>query len=137
MLGDLGVACDVGQPADLDALFRVIFERFRRLDVAVANAGILRQDRLGMISPESVAEIFTVNLAGTLNTVQAASRLMARARRGSIVVVDLDRRHEWQRRAGRVCGVEGRRPGHRAVGREGTRAAGHPSERGGAGHDRH
>ena len=83
----LGLACDVGQPADLDALFRVIFERFRRLDVAVANAGILRQDRLGMISPESVAEIFTVNLAGTLNTVQAASRLMARARRGSIVVV--------------------------------------------------
>ena len=83
----VGLACDVGEPASLDALFREIFHRYRRLDVAVANAGILRQDRLGMISPDAVAETFAVNLAGALNTVQAASRMMARARRGSIILV--------------------------------------------------
>ena len=40
-----------------------------------------------MISPDAVAETFAVNLAGALNTVQAASRLMTRARRGSIILV--------------------------------------------------
>jgi 3-oxoacyl-[acyl-carrier protein] reductase len=83
----IGLACDVSDPASLDAMFRGVFERFRRLDVAVANAGILRQDRLGMISPDAVVETLGVNLAGALNTVQAASRLMARAKRGSIVLV--------------------------------------------------
>jgi 3-oxoacyl-[acyl-carrier protein] reductase len=68
-------------------MFREVFERFHRLDVAVANAGVLRQDRLGMIAQNDIAETFGVNLVGCLNTVQGASRLMARAKRGSIVVL--------------------------------------------------
>jgi 3-oxoacyl-[acyl-carrier protein] reductase len=83
----IGLACDVGEPASLAGLFRTIFERFHRLDVAVANAGILRQDRLGMIAADDVTETFGVTLVGCLNTVQGASRLMVRAKRGSIVVV--------------------------------------------------
>jgi 3-oxoacyl-[acyl-carrier protein] reductase len=83
----VGLACDVGDPASVTGLFREIFGRFRRLDVAVANAGVLRQNPLGMISTADVAETFGVNLAGALNTVQGASRLMARAKRGSIVLV--------------------------------------------------
>ena len=83
----VGLACDVSEPASLAAMFREVFERFHRLDIAVANAGILRQDRLGMISPDDVAETFGVNLVGALNTVQGASRLMGRAKRGSIVLV--------------------------------------------------
>jgi len=83
----VGLACDVSEPASLAAMFREVFERFHRLDVAVANAGILRQDRLGMIPPDDVSETIGVNLVGCLNTVQGASRLMVRAKRGSIVVV--------------------------------------------------
>lgn len=83
----VGLACDVSEPGSLAAMFREVFERFRRLDVAVANAGVMRQDRLGMISPGDVAETIGVNLVGCLNTVQGASRLMVRAKRGSIVLV--------------------------------------------------
>jgi 3-oxoacyl-[acyl-carrier protein] reductase len=83
----IGLACDVSDPANLATLFREIFERFHRLDVAVANAGILRQDRLGMISPADLADTLGVNLAGCINTVQGAARLMARSKRGSIVLV--------------------------------------------------
>ena len=83
----VGLACDVSDPPSLAAMFREVFERFHRLDVAVANAGILRQDRLGMISADDVSETLGVNLVGCLNTVQGASRLMVRAKRGSIVVV--------------------------------------------------
>ena len=83
----IGLGCDVSDAASQTALFRAIFEKFHRLDVAVANAGVLRQDRLGMISPADIAETFGINLAGALNTVQGASRLMVRAKRGSIVLV--------------------------------------------------
>jgi 3-oxoacyl-[acyl-carrier protein] reductase len=83
----LGLECDVRDPAAITAMFREIFERFHRLDVAVANAGVLRQDRLGMISAADMAETFNVNLVGALNTVQGAARLMMRAKRGSIVLV--------------------------------------------------
>ena len=83
----LGLACDVSQHANVEALFRQIFDRYRRLDVAVASAGILVQDRLGMITPDAVAETLAVNLAGALDTVQGASRLMVRAKQGSIVLL--------------------------------------------------
>ncbi len=83
----IGLVCDVSDSASLAALFRQIFERFHRLDVAVANAGILRQDRLGMISPADIADTLNVNLIGCINTVQGASRLMVRAKRGSIVLL--------------------------------------------------
>jgi 3-oxoacyl-[acyl-carrier protein] reductase len=86
-VGSIGLACDVRDPAAIDALFREIFQRYRRLDVAVANAGILRQDRIGMISAESISETLAVNLAGALGTVQAAARLMTRAKHGSIVLL--------------------------------------------------
>lgn len=83
----IGLACDVSDAASQAALFRQIFDRFHRLDVAVANAGILRQDRIGMISSGDIADTLNVNLVGCINTVQGASRLMARAKRGSIVLV--------------------------------------------------
>jgi len=83
----VGLACDVTDPASLAAAFREVFGRFHRLDVVVANAGVLRQGRLGMISADDLAETFGVNLIGAFNTVQDASRLMARAKRGSIVLV--------------------------------------------------
>jgi 3-oxoacyl-[acyl-carrier protein] reductase len=83
----IGLACDVSDPASQSAMFRQVFDRFHRLDVAVANAGILRQDRLGMISAGDIADTLNVNLVGCINTVQGASRLMARAKRGSIVLV--------------------------------------------------
>jgi 3-oxoacyl-[acyl-carrier protein] reductase len=83
----IGLACDVADEVSLGSMFRQVFDRYRRLDVAVANAGVLRQNRLGMISGEEIAQTLSVNLVGCLNTVQAASRLMARARRGSIVLV--------------------------------------------------
>lgn len=83
----LGVAADVADSGSVSAAFREAFERFRRLDVAVANAGILRQDRLGMIPNEDIEATINVNLVGALNTVQGAARLMMRARSGSIVLV--------------------------------------------------
>jgi 3-oxoacyl-[acyl-carrier protein] reductase len=82
-----GVLCDVGDPAAVRGCYRSLFERFRRLDVLVNNAGILQDALLGMISDEVAATTFAVNALGPLYNLQEASRLMARHRSGSIINV--------------------------------------------------
>ncbi|WP_433800283.1 SDR family NAD(P)-dependent oxidoreductase [Actinomycetospora sp. CA-084318] len=71
------VRCDVGRPADLDALYATVAERFGRIDVLVANAGIAIAAPLGEITEEQVDAMFTTNVKGTLFTVQKALPLLA------------------------------------------------------------
>jgi len=52
--------------------------------VLVNNAGVLEDALLGMIKPERT---FAINAIGVLNTMQAASRLLARGDGGAIVNV--------------------------------------------------
>jgi 3-oxoacyl-[acyl-carrier protein] reductase len=53
----------------------------------VANAGILEDALLGMIGDGLVQRMLETNVAGTLNTVQAAARVMMRQRYGSLVLL--------------------------------------------------
>jgi 3-oxoacyl-[acyl-carrier protein] reductase len=83
----LGIAADVADPAAVSACYREVFERWRRLDVLVANAGVLGDARIGMIGEDLLHHTLEVNLAGSIRHLQAAARLMLRARSGSIVLV--------------------------------------------------
>lgn len=82
-----GVGLDVGDfPATLNA-FKRIAEEYRRIDVLVANAGVLQDALIGMIRPEDVDRMLSTNVAGTISTVQAAARVMMRANSGAIVLL--------------------------------------------------
>jgi 3-oxoacyl-[acyl-carrier protein] reductase len=81
----LAVAADAGDPRQVKALYAKVFEKFRRLDVLVNNAGIMKDARLGMITDELASGVWSVNLTGALLHLQEASRLMSRANSGSIV----------------------------------------------------
>lgn len=83
----LPLAFDVADAAAVRAGARAVFDRFKRLDVLVANAGILGDALVGMISDEVIDRTIAVNLTGTLHLVQAAAKLMGRRRSGSIVLV--------------------------------------------------
>jgi 3-oxoacyl-[acyl-carrier protein] reductase len=90
--GELGsgheaLAFDVADPEAVAAAMRTIFERHRRLDVLVNNAGVMDQGVLGMISADAISTAFAVNAAGALNVLQSASRLMKRSECASIVNV--------------------------------------------------
>ena len=74
--GAAGVRSDVGDLADLDALFAQIAAAGRGLDVVVANAGGGEFAALGEITPEHYAETFDRNVRGTLFTVQKALPLL-------------------------------------------------------------
>jgi 3-oxoacyl-[acyl-carrier protein] reductase len=77
---------DVGDRAAVTGAVRQVFSGLRRLDALINNAGILDDALLGMIDERSAERTFTVNTLGTLNTMQASSRLLARSG-GAIVNV--------------------------------------------------
>ncbi|KAB2351744.1 SDR family NAD(P)-dependent oxidoreductase [Actinomadura rudentiformis] len=83
----LVVSGDVGDPAAVAAMMRAVFDRHRRLDALVVNAGVHDAGMLGMTSAENVQRLFAVNAAGTAHTLQAALRLMRRGIRPSVVML--------------------------------------------------
>jgi len=81
----VGLAADVHDTAAVKACYSQIFQRFRRLDVLVNNAGIMQGGLLGMIPEATIRAVIDTNLTGALIHLQEAARLMSRNRAGSIV----------------------------------------------------
>ncbi|HEV7557824.1 MAG TPA: SDR family oxidoreductase [Kofleriaceae bacterium] len=78
---DVGPACtgfvaDVAQLASLERLYADIANRFDRLDVVFANAGIMRRAPFGTVTPEQFDHEIAVNVRGTFFTVQMALPLL-------------------------------------------------------------
>ena len=82
-----GLAFDAADPAAIKKGYKAVFERYRRLDVLVNNAGVLRGGVIGMMTDEMVRDMFFVNAIGPIHHTQEASRLMARNKSGAIVNV--------------------------------------------------
>jgi len=81
------VAADVSKPDDADRLVDIALERFGRLDILVASAGIHRATRLDELSPEEWDLLLAVNLRGVFLTAQAALRVLVPQRSGRIVTI--------------------------------------------------
>ncbi len=81
-----GLVCDVTDPQQVAACYQHVFKTHRRLDALVANAGVLGDARIGMITEEMLETTLQTNLSGVIRHLQAAARLMLRAKSGSIVV---------------------------------------------------
>jgi 3-oxoacyl-[acyl-carrier protein] reductase len=64
--------CDVRNPADLEAIVGETVDRFGRLDILVANAGVGAYGSFLELSPEHLEEMIDVNVKGTLYAVRAA-----------------------------------------------------------------
>jgi NAD(P)-dependent dehydrogenase (short-subunit alcohol dehydrogenase family) len=71
-----GVQGDVANLADLDRLYETVAAIKGRIDVVFANAGVGEFVPLEEISEEHFDKLFSVNVRGTLFTVQKALRLM-------------------------------------------------------------
>lgn len=77
----LFVSTDVGDAAQVERLVGEAVERFGRLDIMTANAGILgRGDRVGMAEmiPDNFREVIEVNLFGVVNAFRFAIPAMMR-----------------------------------------------------------
>ena len=67
----LGVACDVRDRIAVGAAAEAIVERFGRLDVVIANAGVGAYGSFLDLDPEHLEAMIDVNLKGTLYTAAA------------------------------------------------------------------
>lgn len=72
----LAVPADVGDPAAVAALVGRTIEEFGRLDIAVANAGILRRSDLGELTDERWHDMLNVDLTGVLRLLRSAGERM-------------------------------------------------------------
>jgi NAD(P)-dependent dehydrogenase (short-subunit alcohol dehydrogenase family) len=67
----LGLACDVRDRDAVGAAAEAVVERFGRLDIAVANAGVGAYGPFLELDPERLEAMIDVNLKGTLYTAAA------------------------------------------------------------------
>ncbi|MDA8058619.1 MAG: 3-oxoacyl-ACP reductase FabG [Actinomycetota bacterium] len=81
------LACDVTDPAAVDAAVSEVEERFGPVEVLVANAGVTRDTLLLRMGDDAWSDVLDTNLTGVFRVAKRTAARMVRARRGRIVVV--------------------------------------------------
>lgn len=76
---------DVGDPAQVAAMFADLDRKLGPPDVLVCSAGITRDTLLGASEPGDFEAVLSVNLLGAVSCCREASRRMISRRRGAIV----------------------------------------------------
>jgi len=79
------IKADIADVAEARKLMDETVEKFRKIDVLVNNAGITRDNLILRMREEEWDAVLNVNLKGTFNCVQAATKYMIKQRRGVIV----------------------------------------------------
>jgi NAD(P)-dependent dehydrogenase (short-subunit alcohol dehydrogenase family) len=81
----VAIRADIGRPSQVNAMFRAVERRFKRLDILVNNAAIFFRRPWDRLREKDWDRILGVNLKGTFFCAQAAARLMRRRKRGRII----------------------------------------------------
>lgn len=76
---------DITDTAGVKALLMQIKRENGRLDVLVNNAAVEKNERIGMITSQSMRDMFEVNVFALIETLQLAARIMQSKRSGSII----------------------------------------------------
>lgn len=83
--GHQGYACDVADPAAVDALVKQVEQELGALDILVNNAGVTADNLLVRIDDAAWDRVLDTNLKGAFNLIRAAARGMMRRRKGRII----------------------------------------------------
>jgi len=82
----LALPCDVRHASAVDDAVASAVDQFGRLDIVVANAGIVSTGPITEVSDDAWAELLATNLTGVFHTLRSAVPVMRRQRFGRIVV---------------------------------------------------
>jgi 3-oxoacyl-[acyl-carrier protein] reductase len=83
--GARGFACDVSDPAAVNAMIDAVEKALGQIDILVNNAGITRDNILVRMKDSEWDEVLDANLRGAFATMRAASRGMMKRRSGRII----------------------------------------------------
>ena len=86
-LDAVAMPCDVRDPDELDTLADATFDRYGRLDILVANAGVGAYGPFLDLSREYVDEMIDVNLKGSIWAVRAALPHLLKSDEADIVML--------------------------------------------------
>jgi NAD(P)-dependent dehydrogenase (short-subunit alcohol dehydrogenase family) len=84
--GAYAVRLDVTDQASIDAAVAAVVDRAGSLDILVNNAALFDADNIVDITRQSYDRLFSVNVAGTLFTMQAAARQMVKQGKGGKII---------------------------------------------------
>jgi 3-oxoacyl-[acyl-carrier protein] reductase len=85
--GALGIACDITDPAQVEAAFTQAEEVNGPVEILVANAGITKDTLVLRMSEEDFAAVIEVNLVGAFRCAKRASKSMIRGRFGRLIFI--------------------------------------------------
>ena len=77
---------DITDPAAVRANVMAVKKDLGHIDVLVNNAGVEFNELIGMISRENMEKMFRVNVFGTIEMIQAVSRVMSRNENGGSII---------------------------------------------------
>jgi 3-oxoacyl-[acyl-carrier protein] reductase len=83
----VAVQADVSKLADAHRLTETALEKFGRVDILVANAGIWEGDAVDKMSEDVWDRVLDANLKGTWTVCRAATEIFKRQNSGNIVIV--------------------------------------------------
>ncbi len=83
----LGLSCDVRHLDQVEAAVESTVERFGRLDICVANAGVGSYHTLADTPVEHIEEMIDVNLKGTIYAIRACVPHLIASEHGDIVTI--------------------------------------------------
>jgi 3-oxoacyl-[acyl-carrier protein] reductase len=79
------VQVDIRDPAACGTAVEQIIERCSNIDVLVNNAGVVRDNLLGLLTPEEVQAVLDTNVVGVFNVTRAVVPYMISRRSGRII----------------------------------------------------
>ncbi len=85
--GLLALACDVTDPAQVNAAFDTIEETWGPVEVLVANAGITHDTLVLRMGEDAWSEVIDTNLSGVFRVTKRALAKMLRLHRGRVIMV--------------------------------------------------
>ena len=85
-IGARAFACDVTDPASVEAAFDAVAESFGGLDILVSNAGAAWQGKIGDVDEATIRESFELNFYGHQRAAQAAVRIMRAQGLGGVLL---------------------------------------------------
>jgi 3-oxoacyl-[acyl-carrier protein] reductase len=83
----LALACDVTDPAQVEAAFAAVEAAWSPVEVLVANAGITRDTLVLRMSEEAWSDVIDTNLSGVFRVTKRALAKMIRLHRGRVIMV--------------------------------------------------
>lgn len=81
----ISTAADISKKGDVEALIKMVQDRFSQIDILVNNAGITRDTLLMRLKDEDWEAVLQTNLTGTMYCTRAVLRPMIRQRSGRII----------------------------------------------------